>query len=377
MSLSPSQKTQELIKDCQAPLIFLPPYPKIDALASAFALARYFEERKVAAKIICETGDKLKESLQFINPAPAVETALTEARDFLIAFNTKYNPISHVRTEKQRDELRIYITPEKAAIDPRDFSFQPSHFHYDVAIVIGAPDKEHLGTVYESNPDVFYEIPIVNIDNASANEEFGQVNLVDITASSLSEILYELLKDLDAEPLSAINQEYLLAGIISGTQSFQKKNTSPKALKAASELMEAGADQQKIVKNLFKTQPLHILKLWGKVMANIKWDEERRLIWGTIGIEDFVASRAHIKDLPEVLDKLRANYSDAKLYALIYQEKPDCTCIIFYAQDPEVLETLQKVFPEARFQGELLFATLEHTSLGKAEEKFLALLIKR
>jgi len=219
-------------------------------------------------------------------------SSIAGARDFVLAFNTSRNKILGVRTEKTEDEIRIYLTPENGSIDPRDFSFIPAKFKFDLAIVIGAPDKESLGKIYEDNPDIFYEIPIINIDNHPENELFGQINLVDITASSTAEIVAETLEISDAKLFTEAVSESLLTGIISATDSFQKRNTTPKALKLASHLMDKGADQQKIVRSLYKTQPLHLLKLWGRVMAQVKWNEELKLIWAFVSIEDLVQARA-------------------------------------------------------------------------------------
>ena len=84
--------------------------------------------------------------------------------------------------------------------------------------------------------------------------------------------------------------------------------------------MDKGADQQKIVRALYKTQPLHLLKLWGRVMAQVKWDENLKLIWAFVTIEDLVQARARVDDLPAVLEKIKGNYSSAHLYMILYPE---------------------------------------------------------
>jgi nanoRNase/pAp phosphatase (c-di-AMP/oligoRNAs hydrolase) len=373
MSLSPVQKSERLFKEASLPLIFIPPFPKIDVISSAFALYCYFEEQGSRPKIICDSAEEIKETLSFIGEAPAsLEPTLSGARDFVIVFNTKHNPISEVRTEKKTDEIHIYITPEKASIDPRDFSFQPAAFSHDLVITLGAPDKESLGKCYASNPDVFYEVPIVNIDSASSNELYGQVNLVDITASTVSEIVAEALAVEDHPEMSRRIFEYLLTGIIAGTNSFQKPDTRPKAFRLASWLMDKGADQQKIVKALYKTQPLHLLKLWGKTMAHIKWNEKLSLIWGVVTAEDFIQARATVRDLPEVLEKIKNNYTTAKIYMLIHQEDSSSVRVLISGVNSDITQTLAGVFPEAIPQGEFLTIELNKDSLEAAEEELLA-----
>ncbi len=374
MSLSPLQKSQKLVAECSSPLIFIPPHPKTDVIAAAFALFYTFQERGVRVQIICDSAEEIKDALAFIHTPPEVQPALSGARDFVLSFNTKYNPISEVRTERGDDELRIYITPSKASIDPRDFSFQPSAFSHDLVITLGAADKERLGQSYLGNPDIFYEVPVINVDYQSSNELFGQVNVVDLNASSVSEIVAEILGVSTEKNSKPFVYEYLLAGIMSGTNSFQKTSTSPKAFRMASTLMDLGANQQNIVRALYKTQPLHLLKLWGKVMANIKWNEKLSLIWGTVSIQDFVQARASTHDLPLVLEKIMNNYQTAKMYMLLQQVDLQTVRVLLAGGQENITSVLAGLFPNTEHVGEILSFTLEKDSLEAAEEELLKIL---
>jgi len=371
MSLTPSKQFQDLLQKTTSPLLILPSYPSKDALASAFALASLLKNIGKEATLACENMNEYKQTLTFLEKPENMLSSITGARDFVLTFNTLRNKILDVRTEKSEEEVRIYLTPENGSIDPRDFSFIPAKFKFDLAIVIGAVDKEHLGKIYEENPDIFYEVPIINIDNHPENELFGQVNLVDITASSTAEILAETLEGADVKVATETVNESLLTGIISATESFQKKNTTPKALKLASHLMDHGADQQKIVRALYKTQPLHLLKLWGRVMAQAKWNEEMKLIWAFVTIEDLVQARAHAEDLPSVLEKIKSNYSAAHLYMILSLETNGSVHGIALAQNNEALLSFAKRFPEGVLQGETFSFTFLASTSDEAEQIIL------
>ncbi len=381
MSLTPSQQFEELLKKTVTPLIILPSYPSRDAVATACALAFFL---KSIGKDVSLSGDNVikdKEFLSFIGEPDNVLPSITGARDFVLTFSTTRNKIMNVRTETAPDELRIFLTPENGAIDPRDFSFIPAKFKFDLAIVIGSPDKEHLGKVYEENPDIFYEVPIVNIDNHSDNELFGQVNLVDMTASSSAEMVAEMLERGTLGDLIPTVTESLLAGIVSATESFQKKNTTPKCLQIASRLMDRGADQQKIIRSLYKTQPLHLLKLWGRVMANVKWNEQLKLIWAQVSVEDLVQARASAFDLPSVLEKIRGNYSSGYYFLILYPESTSQVRGLIKAASSESLTLLAERFKEGTLHGDTLEFALSVTTLDEAErialEKFEQLLTTR
>lgn len=366
MSLTPAQQFQELLKKTVAPLILLPRYPSRDALATAFALAFFLKNAGKEAIIAGENIDQDKERIAFLTPPDQLLSSIKGARDFVLAFNTGRNKIIDVRTERLSDELRIYLTPEHGSIDPRDFSFIPAQFKYDLAVVIGSADKESLGTIFEDNPDIFYEIPIVNIDNHSENELFGQVNLVDITASSKAEILVEILEKTTPALLDERVSECLLTGLISATDSFQKKNTTPKALHLASRLMDRGVDQQKIIRSLYKTQPLHLLKLWGRVMAQLKWNEQLKLVWALVTIEDLVQTRTKSEDLTAVLDKIKSNYASAQLFVILHPETATRVHGTVKAVSSENLALFAQHIP-GELRGTTFHFTLDVSSLDEAE----------
>src|SRR3989344_3516803 len=367
MSLTPAQQFQDLMKKAAAPLIIPPAYPSRDAVASAYALALFLKNTGKIVTLAGEHIDTDKETLSFLTQPENILASIAGARDFVLSFNTARNKILNVRTETSAEEVRIYLTPENGSIDPRDFSFVPAQFKFDLAIVIGASDKEHLGKIYEDNPDIFYEIPIVNIDNHSENELFGQVNLVDITASSNAEILSDVLEKAAPNLFTENVSEALLTGIVSATDSFQKRNTTPKALKLASHLMDKGADQQKIIRSLYKTQPLHLLKLWGRVMAQVKWNESLKLIWACVDIEDLVQARARTEDLPQVLEKIKSNYSSAHMFMILYPETTTLMRGIVKAHSSEALTFFAERFKEGEVRGDTISFSIAAGSLDEAE----------
>ncbi len=354
MSLSPIEQFSELIRKSVHPLILLPAHPSKDAVASALALERFISK---LGKSVTIAGDSLSahiHELGFLGMPTEPLDSLSGTREFVLSFNTERNRILGARSEQVGDEFRIHITPERGTIDPRDFSFIPARLQYDVAFVIGATDKEALGTLYAENPDIFYEIPIVNVDTSAGNERFGQVNLIDMTASSIAEILFEILLSTDKTNFDEVVAEGLLTGIIAATESFQRKNTTPKALQSASRLIELGADREKIVLTLYKTQPFGVLRLWGRFMSALRWDEELRLAYATLSLDDFIQSRTRPEDLPEILDKVRANFSSGSLFAAIYPETPITATVIIRATEASIATSLATRIPSALLRGDLL-----------------------
>jgi len=342
MSLEPQEQFKNFVEKSKDVLILIPENPSGDAVGSAWALYFFLQKKEIDASIAF--SNHLSDKYSFLPKPEQILTEISGARDFVLSFNTTYNKITNVRTEESEGKLEIHLTPEKGNLNPKDFSFILAKFKYDLMVVIDSPDFESLGKIYEKNPDLFFEVPIINIDHRSTNDNFGQINLVDITASSCSEILSVALDHINADLIDKTIADCLLTGIISATESFQTKNTTPKALLAAATLMDKGADQQTIIRWLYKTQPLHVLKLWGRAMANLNWDEQSKLIWTNLSVEDFVQSRSNQTDVLVILEKLQENYSEGKIFMARYNDTPNSTVALLKSVDQALLKKIKPFF---------------------------------
>lgn len=338
MSLEPIQQFKSFLEKSKEILILLPENPSGDAIGSAWALYFFLEQKNILPAIAMANG--LPPKFSFLPRPENILKNISSARDFVLSFDTTSNKITAVRSEEKENNFRVFITPEKGAIDPKDFSFILAKFKYDLIIVLDCPDLEKLGKIYTENTELFFEVPVINIDHQPDNENFGQINLVDVVASSVSEILAGILENIDYQAVNEKIAGCLLAGIISATDSFQKKNTTPRALLTAATLMDKGADQQEIVRWLYKTQPLSVLKLWGRAMAKINSDEKAGLIWTALPVTDFVQSRTTPENIPEILEKLEENYIEGKTFMLLYNDTPTSTIVAVKLIDPAHLSRL-------------------------------------
>jgi nanoRNase/pAp phosphatase (c-di-AMP/oligoRNAs hydrolase) len=366
MSLTPFEQFKKFLENSKEVLILIPENPSADAVGASWALYWFLEKKNICPTLAF--SNHLSPKFGFLPKPQRILQEISGARDFVLSFDTERNKIKHIRHEEKDGKFNIFITPEKGAVDPRDFSFILAKFKYDLIVVVGSPDLEKLGKIYSDNTDLFFEVPVANIDHGSDNDNFGQINLVNITASSSSEITAELLENVDKEAVDKNIATCLLAGLIGATESFQKKNTTPKALSLAAGLMDLGADQQEIIRWLYKTQPLNILKLWGRAMAKINWDEKSQLVWSAITLQDFVESRSNPEDLKIIIEKLEENYSDGKIFMAVYNDTPDSTVALIKTAG---METAKKVYPQldgAIFRGmlEIKIARADLDEVGKA-----------
>ncbi len=375
MVLTSEEQFARIIKKSQNILILIPSNADGDIIGSAWSIYNLSKQLGNNPTLIFPQWKKniALKKFSFLDTPSNLQEKITGAQDFVLSFNTQHKKIIDTKVEQKENELRIYVTPEYGSFDPRDFSFIPSVFHYDLVITIGIPDKESLGEIYEKNPDIFYEIPVVNIDYHSHNDNFGQINLVNVVASSNSEIVYLFLEKYFSQNINHFILHSLLSGIISATNSFQRKNTTPRSLQISAQLIEKGADQQEIIRHLYKTQPLSLLKLWGKAMSKLKYDDGLGLAWTIITLEDFIQTRTQPYYLPEILTKIQNNYSNGKVFIAIFQEKSQKFKLFIKTTVPNIIE---KMINNSRFQEEnnLIVAYVSASNLEEAEKEALQLI---
>src|ERR671939_960308 len=93
-----------------------------------------------------------------------------------------------------------------------------------------------------ADPEVLGRVPMtIDIDHHHDNTRFGDLNLIVPYASSTGEVLRDLFAELGVE-LTPELAEPLYIALVTDTGRFQYTNTTPKALRLAAELVEAGAD---------------------------------------------------------------------------------------------------------------------------------------
>ena len=97
-----------------------------------------------------------------------------------------------------------------------------------------------------ADPEVLGRVPLsINVDHHHDNTRFGRINLVVADASSTGEVLRDLFRELGVE-LTPDIAEALYIALVTDTGRFQYTNTTPKALRLAAELVEAGADVHRV-----------------------------------------------------------------------------------------------------------------------------------
>jgi len=184
-------------------------------------------------------------------------------------------------------------------------------------IALDAANESRLG----SDQRLLTEAPFVAvIDHHHDNSRFGNVNLVVAEASSTSEVLRDVLAELKVRLTPEI-AEALYIALVTDTGRFQYANTSPKTLRLAAELIEAGADAHRIFQHVYETIELSKLKLLARALEHVEVYEGGRLVISYLERKDFEETGASSGASEGVIDSLRA-VAGVEMSALI-QEPPE------------------------------------------------------
>ena len=155
----------------------------------------------------------------------------------------------------------------------------------------------------------------LDIDHHHDNSRFGGLNLVVGDASSTSEVLRDLFAELGVELTPEI-AEALYIAVVTDTGRFQYTNTTPKALRLAAELVEAGADVHRVFQAIYESVELAKLKLLGRVLDRAQVYEGGRLVVSYLLRSDFTELNVAEAYSEGLIDSLRA-VEGAEMAALI------------------------------------------------------------
>jgi bifunctional oligoribonuclease and PAP phosphatase NrnA len=181
-----------------------------------------------------------------------------------------------------------------------------------VLLALDCANESRLGPDLE----VLHSAPlVVNVDHHHDNSRFGAVNLVVADASSTGEIVRDLLDELGVE-LTPDIAEALYIALVTDTGRFQYTNTTPKALRLAAELVEAGADVHKIFQDVYESVQFAKLKLLARALERAEIYEGGRLVISYLLRGDFAEVGAAEPYSEGIIDYLRT-VEGADMAALI------------------------------------------------------------
>jgi bifunctional oligoribonuclease and PAP phosphatase NrnA len=151
----------------------------------------------------------------------------------------------------------------------------------DVAVVTDGPPSR-TGAVARDCAEWLSRATIVNVDHHVSNDgSESAVAWVDAEAAATCEMVALLVPELGVA-IDADIATVLLAGIVQDTHTFAHPNATPRTLRVAADLVEAGAPLSAIHRSIYADKPFSTLALWGRILAGAVSRRDGRVVHATM-----------------------------------------------------------------------------------------------
>ena len=261
----------------------------------------------------------------------AIAGALREHDRFLVV--THENPdgdalgsllAMNVALEGLGKDTQMYLSGDVPL--PREYAFMaldglsrvlPADLGERVLVAVDCAKADRIGP----DPPLDGAKLVVDIDHHHDNTRFGDVNLIVSDASSTGEVLRDVFRELGVDITPEIAEPLYIA-LVTDTGRFQYANTTPKSLRLAAELVEAGADVHAVFQQVYESVEFAKLKLLARALERARVLEGGRIVVSYLLRTDFSEVGAAEPYSEGIIDYLRA-VEGSELAALIREPPRD------------------------------------------------------
>lgn len=161
---------------------------------------------------------------------------------------------------------------------------------------------------------------IVTFDHHPFFKQKGDVIIIDSSASSTCELVYQFLRKAGYR-ISSRTATALLTGIFTDTGGFAHVNTSFATLRVAGDLLRYGISLPKIQKHTFSSKSPSSLRVWGHALRRIVRDQDLGMAYVAISFEDFGRFGALADDFGGIVNIINTP-PDVRFSLLLIEHKP-------------------------------------------------------
>lgn len=235
----------EKLKHAQNVLVTVSRDPSVDQLSAAIGLTIALNNLDKHASAVF--SGQVPSTMEFLQPEATLEKNTDSLRDFIIALDK--SKADKLRYKVEDSVVRIFITPYKTSISQDDLEFSQGDFNVDIVVALGVHAQQDLDDAIQAHGRILHDAVIASV-TLDGQSELGTLHISGNGATSLSELVTDMVNELDKKVLDSQAATALLTGIVSVTERFRNDLTTPKTMSISSVLMAAGANQQLIANEL-------------------------------------------------------------------------------------------------------------------------------
>jgi phosphoesterase RecJ-like protein len=185
-----------------------------------------------------------------------------------------------------------------------------------VLLAVDCANESRLGP----DPEILHQSRFtIDIDHHHDNTRFGDVNLIVPDASSTAEVLRDVFAELNVRLTPEI-AEALYIAVVTDTGRFQYASTTPKTLRLAAELVEAGANIHRVFQGVYENVQFAKLKLLARALERAQVYEGGELVVSYLLRNDFSEVGAAEPYSEGIIDYLRA--VEGAIVSVLIREPP-------------------------------------------------------
>lgn len=146
------------------------------------------------------------------------------------------------------------------------------------------------------------KLPLINIDHHASNDFYGTHNLLDTSAISTTEVVYDyfVANDIKINGKMALS---LYAGLIDDSKCFSTPECNAKTFRMAHSLIELGARHTECVEWLYRRRSLASLRIRGILLKQMKLLSDGRLALFEVPLPLLEETGATVTECKNVLDE--------------------------------------------------------------------------
>ncbi len=139
---------------------------------------------------------------------------------------------------------------------------------WDVLVTCDSGDLDYAG-IQEHMARLPQKPFLINFDHHASNVNFGDVNLVDVKASSTAEVVTRFLQT-NGVTITRDMAMCLLTAIFTDTNGFTNAATNERSLQYAAEFVRLGASLPHVHRATMVNKDVAMLQVWGKVLQRLQ-----------------------------------------------------------------------------------------------------------
>jgi phosphoesterase RecJ-like protein len=145
---------------------------------------------------------------------------------------------------------------------------------------------------------------LINIDHHPTNPGYGDLNLVDPSATSTAELAFRVLEAM-GHRLSPSVAKCLYTGIITDTGCFRFPGVNAATFRTASKLLASGFDSYDVTRPLYEERTVARVHLERLMLERVEILLDGRLVMSTFFAEDFARLRVDRSETEDLVNRLR------------------------------------------------------------------------